>query len=131
MIAVLECGGNVPAAGFGRWLSRQEGLKETPAVQVVPEAYVGVMSVELHGERRLDLTALEFFIGLAQLGGYGYANKKRPPGWLVLWRGWAQLHSKLRYALAIGAETLDPSNPLVQAELAAMADLSGSPPDPM
>jgi hypothetical protein len=109
-----------------RWLSRQEGLQETPAVEVVPAAYVGVMSVELHGERRLDLSAAAFFIGLAQLGGYGYANQKRPPGWLVLWRGWAHLHSKLRYALAIHAESLDPTDPLAQADFAAIPELSAS-----
>src|SRR5207302_579012 len=71
-----------------RWLSRQEGLKETPATQVVPEAYVGVLSVELTGERRVDLTAWAFFVGLAQLGGYGYYHKDKPPGFVVLWRGW-------------------------------------------
>ncbi len=89
-----------------RWLSRQEGLKDCPAVEVVPAAYVAVLSVSKGRGRRLDMTAWEFFLGLAQLGGYGYYRKGKPPGWLLLWRGWGQLQSRVQYALASGTETL-------------------------
>ena len=73
------------------------------------------------------LTAWEFFLGLARLGGYGYYHPKKPPGWLVLWRGWGQLHTQLRYALAIGAETLPPTDPVVQAGRTTTPDPSGQP----
>lgn len=102
-----------------RWLSRQEELKERPAVQVAPAAYVGVLSVTESGRRRLDLTVWEFFLGVARLGGYGYYHKDSPPGWLVLWRGWGQLHSRVAYALAAGVESWDPTDDLPQPELAA------------
>jgi hypothetical protein len=89
-----------------RWLSRQEGLKACLAVTVVPPAYVAVLSVSQGKGRRLDLTAWEFFLGVARLGGYDYYRKGRPPGWLILWRGWGQLLSRVQYALASGSETL-------------------------
>jgi len=92
-----------------RWLSRQQGLKDYPAVAVVPPAYVAVLSVSQGQGRRLDMTAYEFFLGVARLGGYDYYRKGRPPGWLVLWRGWGQLLSRVQYALASGSETLSPT----------------------
>jgi hypothetical protein len=101
-----------------RWLSRQEGLKDCPAVEVVPPAYVAVLSVSQGKGRRLDMTAWEFFLGLAQLGGYDYYRKGRPPGWLLLWRGWGQLHSRVQYALAAGVETLSTSDCIPHGELA-------------
>lgn len=89
-----------------RWLSRQERLRDCPAVEVVPAAYVGVLSVSEGKGRRLDMTAGEFFLGLARLGGYDYYRKGRPPGWLLLWRGWGQLQARVQYALASGTETM-------------------------
>ena len=100
-----------------RWLSRQEGLKETPATEVVPAVYVAVLSVTQGQGRTLELTAAEFFLGLARLGGYDYPRKGRPPGWLVLWRGWGQLQSRVQYALAAGVETLDTVQPIPHADL--------------
>jgi Transposase DNA-binding len=100
-----------------RWLSRQEGLKDCPAVDVVPEAYVAVLGVSQGKGRRLDMTAYEFFLGLARLGGYDYYRKGRPPGWLVLWRGWGQLQSRVQYAVASGSETLSAPEGRKQEEL--------------
>lgn len=100
-----------------RWLSRQEGLKDCPAVDVVPEIYVAVLSVSAGKGRRLDMTAYEFFLGLARLGGYDYYRKGRPPGWLVLWRGWGQLQSRVQYALASGSETVSTTQGVPQEHL--------------
>jgi hypothetical protein len=108
-----------------RWLSRQEGLKDCPAVEVVPPAYVAVLSVAQGKGRRLDMTAWEFFLGLAQLGGYGYYRKGRPPGWLLLWRGWGQLQSRLQYAVAAGVETLSTSQVLAHGDLSPDPNPSG------
>jgi hypothetical protein len=100
-----------------RWLSRQEGLKDCPAVEVVPEVYVAVLSASQGQGRRLDMTAAEFFLGLARLGGYDYPRKGRAPGWLVLWRGWGQLQSRVQYALASGRETLPTTEGVPQKEV--------------
>jgi len=95
-----------------RWLSRDEDLQALPAVKVVPAVYVAVLSVSEGQGRRLDMTVGEFFLGLAQLGGYGYYHPKHPPGWWVLWRGWGQLCSRVEYAVASGAETWDTTDDL-------------------
>jgi hypothetical protein len=100
-----------------RWLSRQEGLKDCPAVDVVPEVFVAVLSVSEGKGRRLDMTAYEFFLGLARLGGYDYYRKGRPPGWLVLWRGWGQLQSRVQYALAAGSEILPATEDIPQKDV--------------
>jgi hypothetical protein len=100
-----------------RWLSRQPGLKDCPAVAVVPEAYVAVLSVSQGKGRRLDMTAAEFFLGLARLGGYDYPRKGRPPGWLILWRGWGQLQSRVQYALASGSESLPKTEGVQQKDV--------------
>ena len=97
-----------------RWLSRQEGLKETPAVQV----YVAVLSLTQGGCQDLGMSAAAFLLGVARLGGYGYPRKGRPPGWLVLWRGWGQLQSRVQYALAAaGVGTSDATQPIPHAHL--------------
>jgi hypothetical protein len=108
-----------------RWLSRQEDLQNTPAVEVVPAVYVAVLSVTQGQGRRLDMTAAEFFRGVARLGGYGYTKKGRQPGWLVLWRGWGQLQSRVQYALAAGLEKENATQPLVEECLGQDAAPSG------
>ena len=37
------------------------------------------------------MTVWEFFIAVARMGGYVLNPRKRPPGWLVLWRGYTRL----------------------------------------
>jgi len=39
----------------------------------------------------MDLSAKEFLYALARLGGHLGRKGDRPPGWLVLWRGWMEL----------------------------------------
>lgn len=38
-----------------------------------------------------ELTTHEFFMALAKLGGHLNRKSDKPPGWLVLWRGWTKL----------------------------------------
>lgn len=72
-----------------RDLSRQNDQR--PATDVVDEAYVEALSLKRWKEPRMDLTAKEFLHALAYLGGHLGRTSDRPPGWLVLWRGWMEL----------------------------------------
>ena len=41
--------------------------------------------------RPCSLSVQDFYRALARLGGHPDRGRKRPPGWLVLWRGWMAL----------------------------------------
>ena len=69
-----------------RDLSRQDD--ERPATDVVHETYVEALSLKRWKKARTDLSAKEFLHALAHLGGHLNRTSDRPPGWLVLWRGW-------------------------------------------
>ena len=73
-----------------RDLSRDAGLRDLPATEVVDEEQVEVLSGWRYGRRR-GLTVGEFFRALARLGGHQGRRGDGEPGWLVLWRGWADL----------------------------------------
>jgi Transposase DNA-binding len=91
-----------------RGYARQPGAETQPARAVVPEAHVAVLSVWRYRERRPELTVREFFLALARLGGHQNRRRDGPPGWLVLWRGWAKLQDMVDYAVAAGVEHLAP-----------------------
>jgi hypothetical protein len=82
--------------------SRRADAAETLAAEVVDPAYVEVLSAWRYGQRRVDLTIREFFYALARLGGHQNRRRDKPPGWLVLWRGWMQLQTMLEGAFALG-----------------------------
>jgi transposase-like protein len=84
-----------------RSASRQEGAATTPATAVVPALWVEVVSIWRYKEVRLDLSVDEFFRALARLGGHQDRSTDRPPGWLVLWRGWSHMQNMLEYTLAL------------------------------
>jgi hypothetical protein len=73
-----------------RDLSRQAEGQDKPASAVVPAEQVEALSGWRYGQRR-PLSVREFFLALARLGGHQNRKKDRPPGWLVLWRGWQAL----------------------------------------
>jgi hypothetical protein len=64
---------------------------ERPASEVVHDDYVEALSLWRWKERRMQLNAREFLFALARLGGHLGRPSDRPPGWLVLWRGWTEL----------------------------------------
>jgi len=76
-----------------RTASRQPDAQVKPAREVMPETYVAVLSAWRYGEVRIDLTVHDFFYALARLGGHQNRKNDRPPGWLVLWRGWTTLQA--------------------------------------
>src|SRR5258708_3283457 len=71
-----------------RDLSRDPTLRDLPATEVVDEEQVEVLSGWRYGQRRA-LAVREFFQALARLGGHQGRRGDGEPGWLVLWRGWA------------------------------------------
>jgi hypothetical protein len=79
--------------------SRREESAGEPATAVVPPECVDVRSGWRSGERR-PLTVREFYLALARLGGHRNRKKDRPPGWLVLWRGWTKLQLMVEGARA-------------------------------
>jgi hypothetical protein len=88
MIALLS----VVATTLLGWrdLSRDAALRDLPATEVAEEEQVEVLSGWRYGRRR-ELTVGEFFRALARLGGHQGRRGDGAPGWLVLWRGWADL----------------------------------------
>jgi hypothetical protein len=74
-----------------RDLSRRPDADALPATEVVHEDYVEGLSLWRWKEARMDLSVKEFLYALARKGGHLGRPSDRPPGWLVLWRGWMEL----------------------------------------
>jgi hypothetical protein len=83
--------------------SRRPDTGQRPAREWIPAVYVTVLSAWRFQTPRCDLTVHEFYYALARLGGHQNRRHDHPPGWLILWRGWTQLHAMVEGALAIGA----------------------------
>jgi len=73
-----------------RDLGRRPDADTLPAEAVVNPLYVEVLSLWCFKEAR-TLGVREFLFALARLGGHLNRRGDRPPGWLVLWRGWMEL----------------------------------------
>ena len=84
-----------------RTASRREDAKTRPATDVVSSDYIRVLSGWRWGRVRDDLTVHEFFFALARLGGHQNRKHDKPPGWLILWRGWTTLQAMSEGADAI------------------------------
>jgi len=84
-----------------RSASRHEQAATIPATTVVPAVWVEVVSIWRYKTLRLDLTVEEFYRALARLGGHQNRTSDRPPGWLVLWRGWSHMQYMIEYTLAL------------------------------
>lgn len=85
------------------WLrseSRRPQAETKAATAMFPEEYVEVLSLDRYGEVRA-LSVREFCRLLGRLGGHQNRRHDRPPGWLVLWRGWTKLHLLVQGARAI------------------------------
>jgi hypothetical protein len=82
--------------------SRRSEADQRPARELIPAEYVTVLSVWRFQTPHRDLTVRDFYFALARLGGHQNRKHDHPPGWLVLWRGWTQLHAMVEGALATG-----------------------------
>jgi len=75
--------------------SRRADAKTRPAVTVIHRDYVAVLTAWRYGSSRCDISVHDFYYALARLGGHQNRKNDKPPGWLVLWRGWTKLQSML------------------------------------
>ncbi|MGZ0174710.1 MAG: IS4 family transposase [Planctomycetales bacterium] len=72
---------------------------ERPAIEVVPEQWVRVISGVRHGSKRRDsvgMTVPEIYRELAKLGGFVGRKSDGEPRWITLWRGFEKLQLILR-----------------------------------
>lgn len=74
-----------------RNVSRGEDASTRPASTLFSSDYVETLSVWRYGTIRRSMTVKDFFFALARLGGHQNRKHDKPPGWLILWRGWTKL----------------------------------------
>jgi hypothetical protein len=74
-----------------RDLARRPDADARPATDVIDADYVEGLSLWRWKEARMNLSVKEFLYALARKGGHLGRPSDRPPGWLVLWRGWMAL----------------------------------------
>lgn len=83
--------------------SRRADAKTRPAVTIVSQDYVAVLTAWRYGSARLKISVHDFYYALARLGGHQNRKRDKRPGWLVLWRGWTKLQSMLDgYRIGLG-----------------------------
>lgn len=73
--------------------SRRSDAKRRKATEIISRDYVAVLSSWRHGKIKYAWTIHEFYYALARLGGHQNRKNDHPPGWQVLWRGWAELQA--------------------------------------
>lgn len=83
-----------------REANRREDAETRPATDVIDPEYVRILAGWRYNKPRPAMTVREFYLALGRLGGHQNRKCDRPPGWLVLWRGWMDLHMMLRAAAA-------------------------------
>lgn len=81
--------------------SRRPDAKERRATDFVSKDYVEVLSLWRHNRVCVDWSVHDFFYALARLGGHQNRKSDKPPGWLILWRGWTTLQAMLDGAMAM------------------------------
>lgn len=81
--------------------SRRSETSQRSARDLIPSEYVTMLSAWRFQSPHRDLTVHEFYYALARLGGHQNRRHDHPPGWLVLWRGWTQLHAMVEGARAM------------------------------
>ena len=74
-------------------MSVREALRELTARQVVPIAYVKVLSAWRHRMVNTEMNCYDFCLALARLGGHLNRKSDGFPGWQTLWRGWEELQT--------------------------------------
>lgn len=71
--------------------ARNPEAKNRRATDQYAADYVRVLCLWRHRHERPDWSLFEFSMALARLGGHQGNPAKKPPGWIVLWRGWEKL----------------------------------------
>lgn len=78
-----------------RWEARKAEAAQQPAQDVVPLAWVLLLSRWRHRQEKPNWTVREFLLALARLGGHQNRKGDGLPGWQTLWKGWMKLHAAL------------------------------------
>lgn len=71
--------------------ARDEAIREQPARLHEEPLKVRLAARDSKHESWREMTVWEFYLAVAKLGGYVLNPQKRPPGWIVLWRGYVRL----------------------------------------
>jgi len=80
---------------------------EQPATQVAPAVAVHLVAARLKQDP-VQMTASQFWRGVARLGGFLGRRGDGEPGWKTLWRGWLEVEAWMRgIELASRAALLD------------------------
>ena len=90
-----------------RDLSRREDAKTRPAVEIIDQPYVDLLSLWRFKELRRDVSVYDFCRALSKLGGHLNRTHDRDAGWLVLWRGWTKLQLLVEGAQAAARRRCD------------------------
>ena len=85
-----------------RSAARDPAVKDKPAREVVPDLWVRVLALWRRPAGVGDDWSVEdFLLALARLGGHQNRPRDGPPGWITLWRGWADLQARVETAEAL------------------------------
>jgi hypothetical protein len=71
--------------------ARDEQIKQQPARLHEEELKVQLAARDSKHPNWREMTVWEFYLAVAKMGGYVLNPLKRPPGWIVLWRGYIRL----------------------------------------
>jgi hypothetical protein len=75
-----------------RCLARDPETKDAPACKHEDELKVRLAAQHVKHIDWRKMTVWEFYIAVAKLGGYMLNPEKHPPGWIILWRGYARIN---------------------------------------
>ena len=73
--------------------ARDEQIKQQPARLHEEELKVQLAARDSKHPNWRKMTVWEFYLAVAKMGGYVLNPHKRPPGWIVLWRGYIRLEN--------------------------------------
>jgi hypothetical protein len=71
--------------------ARDEQIRQQPARLHEEPLKVRLAARDSKHANWEEMTVWEFYIAVARMGGYVLNPHKRPPGWIVLWRGYIRL----------------------------------------
>lgn len=74
-----------------RCKARDESIRQQPARLHEDQLKVQLAARDSKHPDWRTMTVWEFYIAVARMGGYMLNPHKRPPGWIVLWRGYIRL----------------------------------------
>lgn len=75
-----------------RCLARDEQTKDEPACEHEEQLKVRLAARHVKHKNWRTMSVWAFYIAVAKMGGYMLNPQKRPPGWIILWRGYSRLN---------------------------------------